>query len=62
MPNYCEEHNMKIKNAVYSLEKLDSKVNWIDWKESLMLFFSMENLSIYVYAKERWSLMTQEKN
>lgn len=62
MLNYCEEYNMKIKNVVYFLEKFDLKVNWIDWKESLMLFFSMENLLIYVYVKERWSLMIQEKN
>lgn len=58
-PSHWEEHKMKGESAVYSLEKLSSKVNWLDWKEGLMLFFSMEKLSIYVYAKKRWSLMIQ---
>lgn len=38
MPN-CEEHKMKRESAVDSLEKLNSKVNWLDWKEHLVLFF-----------------------
>lgn len=37
-------------------KKLGPEVNWLEWKRSFV-FFSWENSSIYVYAKEKWSLI-----